>query len=100
MSINGAWKMKMSSPLGPQEGDLVLSTVDGVLSGYMEQSGNKSEIEEGTIDTNGSMSWKTTVTKPLKLSAAFTAVYDGADTISGKAKLGFMGGAKFEAVRA
>lgn len=100
MSVDGSWKIKMSSPLGPQEGDLILSSQDGVLSGHMEQGGNRAEIQDGTISDEGVMTWKTSVTKPMKLSATFTANYDSAaDKIVGKAKLGFIGGAKLEATR-
>lgn len=100
MSIDGAWIITMKTPIGPQEGDLVLAAKDGVLSGYMDQKGNKSELSDGTISEDGDLSWKITVKKPMKIVATITAKYDGVDNITGKAKLGFIGNATLEAKRA
>ena len=100
MSVDGNWKITMDTPIGPQNGDLSLTAQDGVLTGYMDQMGNKSEIEEGTISEQGDLAWKIKVTRPMKITVDITANYDGADKITGKAKLGFIGSATLEAVRA
>lgn len=100
MSIDGNWKIKMSTPIGPQEGDLILKSSGGILTGTMEQMGNVTEIEEGTISDDGDLSWKVTVKKPMKITATMTAKYDGENKITGKAKLGIIGNASLEAERA
>ena len=99
MSVDGTWKIKMSTPIGPQEGQLILKSSGGILTGSMDQMGNKSDIEDGTISDDGELSWTIKVKRPLKISVAITATYDGKDTIAGKAKLGFIGNATLEAVR-
>lgn len=100
MSVDGTWDIKMNTPIGPQTGKLVLNAENGVLTGQMDQMGNISEIEDGTISEDGDLAWKIKVTRPMKITVDINAKYDGADKISGKAKLGFIGSADLEAVRA
>ncbi|WP_306252966.1 hypothetical protein [Parvularcula sp. IMCC14364] len=91
--FNGSWNIEINTPMGKQEGVLVLNQSGGDLSGSMAQGGDSTDIENGSV-ADDQASWDVKVSKPMPLTLGFTAHLDG-DNIGGKVKLGAFGEADF-----
>jgi hypothetical protein len=96
MSVNGTWKLTMTTPMGVQTPTLTLASAGDSLSGTMDGAQGVAQIEDGRVD-GASVSWAITAAQ-LGMKIAFSAAVDG-DRISGKAALGAFGEATFEGVR-
>ena len=97
MSIDGSWKTVTDTPMGKQNGTLVLategSTVTGTLTG-METV----DITDGVVDGN-EVRFKASIAKPMALALEFTLTFDG-DSLSGGVKAGAFGTSKITGSRA
>ena len=93
MSIDASYDITLSTPMGPQKSVLTLKQEGDTLTGSSEGQGNTVTVEDGKVDGNN-LSWTCNVTKPMPIKLEFTATVDG-DDISGEAKLGAFGTAKF-----
>ena len=98
MSADGTWNTIINTPMGAQNGSLVLNTKGGELSGKMTSPQGEMAIENGTVDGD-SLSWKAAITAPMPMTLEFSATVDG-DSISGTVKLGAFGDAEFSGTRA
>jgi hypothetical protein len=98
MSVDGTWNITFESPLGSQEGQLILTTSGNTLTGKIKSELGESDISNGTVNGN-EISWTIEVTEPVKLSIVNTGTIDG-DKLSGTAKLGDLGDATFNGARA
>jgi hypothetical protein len=99
MSYDGTWNITMQSPMGAQKMTLVATVADGVLSGPITAAdGTVTQIANGKAD-GAAATWDLALTKPMPITLGFTATLDG-DKITGSAKLGAFGNAKFEGTRA
>jgi len=97
-SVDGTWKITLKGPTGAIDTVLVLESRNGALDGTQSGQGMTSPILEARYE-GGEISWINQVTKPMKLKVQFKGTVQG-DTISGKAKAGFMGSFPFTGVRA
>ena len=91
MNGAGSWKVTVSTPMGPQVMQLHIATQGEGFSGRIESP-------MGNLDITGSakgnaLNWIMELTKPLPIKVTCDVVVDG-DTMSGTAKMGFMGKAK------
>ena len=92
MSVEGFWKVAVSTPLGTRHTVLELFTRDGVLRGISR--GEKEELVLNDLVLEGDrMSWYQSITKPIRMNLAFDVVVEG-DEMTGTAKGGPMPAAK------
>ena len=91
VSIDGAWKMVLATPMGPQEMTGRFTTSNAVLNGVLE-SEQGSMAFEGTV-TGNLLKWDMKVTKPMPMTLKYELTIEG-NSLSGKAKLGMFGTAK------
>ena len=89
--IDGAWKMVLATPMGPQDMVGRFTTEGSVLRGSLESPEGAMDFE-GTV-TGNQLKWEMKVKKPMPITLKYDLVVDG-DAISGKAKLGIFGTAK------
>jgi hypothetical protein len=98
MSADGSWNTTINTPMGAQNGTLVLTTSGGELTGKMVGAQGEMALTDGKADGNN-LSWKAQMTSPMPMTLEFTATVDG-DKISGNVKLGMFGNASFSGTRA
>ena len=98
MSAAGTYTMEMNTPMGKQEGKLVIESADGALTGHMESMGNKADIENGKVDGD-KMTWECKITSPMPMTINFEGTHAG-NQITGEAALGAFGKAPFTATSA
>jgi hypothetical protein len=98
MSAAGTWNITTKSPMGSQDGTLILDVDGGALTGTMSGAQGSMELEDGKADGD-SLSWVANMTSPMPMKLEFAATVDG-DAISGTVKLGAFGNATFEGTRA
>jgi hypothetical protein len=96
MSAAGSWKVTASTPVGPQVMHLYIVPQGDRFTGRIESP-------MGDLDIAGSASgnvlrWVTEITKPMSMKVSFEVAVDG-DTLSGTAKMGFLGKAKLKGER-
>ena len=75
MSVDGAWKLTINSPMGPQPTTLVLA------------------VEGDTL------TWSNSITSPFPMTLEFTGKVDG-DALAGTVKAGSFGSFPFSGGRA
>jgi hypothetical protein len=97
MSFTGIWTIDLHAPTGVQEFRFEALAEAGLLTGTISNSTDSGTILDGKFEGNEA-SWKMPIQKPIKVTLAFTAQLDG-DTISGTAKVGMLGSAKFTGKR-
>lgn len=79
----GDWKIRLSTPMGAQEGTLVIEDGGGVLRGTMSVA-PLGDLQLRDVEAEGNtISWSVKAKVPLPITAKFTATIDG-DSISGK----------------
>lgn len=98
MSVDGNWKITMSTPMGDRDATLALTSAGGTLTGSPSAEGNSAAIFDGTVNGND-VAWKVDITSPMPLTLAFTGTVDG-DAIAGEMGIGFMGSFPFKGTRA
>ncbi len=96
--FDGKWDVTMSTPMGPQQMSMDLSTSGSVLSGSVSGAQGSNEFSDGKVDGN-SGEWAMDITSPMgPMNLQFSGTVDG-DKISGTVKLGSFGDATFEGSR-
>ncbi|GGB90807.1 xanthine dehydrogenase [Novosphingobium endophyticum] len=96
-SIDGDWNMTLKAPMGGQS-FLAHFEADGAeLSGYLSAPDGRQDFSGGTFE-NGRMQFMVKVDNPMKVTLKYD-LQAGADTITGKCKMGMFGTAKVTAVR-
>ncbi len=98
MSASGSWNTTINTPMGAQNGTLVLEISGATLTGKMVGAQGEMALTDGKADGNN-LSWKAQMTSPMPMTLEFTAAVDG-DKISGNVKLGAFGNASFSGTRA
>jgi cytochrome P450 len=97
-TIDGTWTVTIKGPTGPMATTLELSLANGTLSGVQSGQGMSSPILDAKF-AGGKISWINQITKPMKLKVEFSGAVEG-NTMTGKAKAGFMGSFPFTATKA
>jgi hypothetical protein len=99
MAVDGTWKLTVNTPMGPQEGSLVLSCKGSTLNGTQSAaSGESQPIQNGTINGND-IRWTASISRPMPLTLEFAGTVSG-DTLEGSVKFGMFGSGTFTGVRA
>ena len=97
MSVQGSYKITVSTPVGLQEGLLTLVTNGGKLSGAIENSRGISEFSDGWVEGD-EVRFTAKIHTPVgRVKAEITGRIDG-DAFTGAAKLP-LGAARIEGVR-
>lgn len=96
--LEGKWNVTVKGPTGPQPAVLVLEKSGDSFTGAQTGDGNTSQIIDFKYDGKN-ISWANQITKPMKLKVEFKGEVVG-NTITGKAKAGFMGSYPFTAIKA
>jgi carbon-monoxide dehydrogenase large subunit len=97
MTIDGTYKIETDTPMGKQEGTLVLKTDGDKLSGTAESMMGKQEFT-GTI-SGDSLTWTMKMTSPMgDMELVWTAKVTG-DAIAGEVKAGNFGSSPFKGKR-
>jgi hypothetical protein len=97
MSIDGSYKIVTRTPMGPQDGTLVVTTSGNVLTGKMVTGFGTVELSDGRVD-GVNLSWKAAMKQPFPVVLECSAVVDG-DNITGSAKAGAFGASPFAGTR-
>jgi carbon-monoxide dehydrogenase large subunit len=97
ISIDGDWKMVLSTPMGPQEMVGHFETDGAALSGYLSSPEGQMAFT-GKVENNNLL-FDLKVEKPMKITLKYNLVVEG-DKISGKCKMGIFGSAKVSGQRA
>jgi hypothetical protein len=97
MSVDGAWKTTVNSPMGVQEGTLNITATGDTFTGKMEGRAGAQDIS-GTVDGN-SLAWSAKITSPFPMTLEFTVTVDG-DNMTGSVKAGAFGSSPLTGVRA
>lgn len=86
MSVEGTWDLSISTPIGRIKAVVELLREAGVLTGSAHGAGE--EVPLGDLALDGDrLTWKQSITKPLRLNLAFAVTVDG-DTLTGTSKAG------------
>jgi carbon-monoxide dehydrogenase large subunit len=94
--IDGAWKMVLATPMGPQEMTGNFVTNDGLLTGEL-LSPEGSQGFSGTV-TGNRVLFDLKVEKPMKITLKYDITIEG-DKLTGKVKMGMFGNAKLTGER-
>ncbi|WP_030410665.1 hypothetical protein [Streptomyces sp. NRRL S-1448] len=86
MSLEGTWNLSVSTPIGTMKAVVELREQDGVLTGVAHGAGEEVPLNDVALDGDR-LTWKQTVTKPMRLNLAFDVTVDG-DTLQGTSKAG------------
>ncbi len=96
--LEGTWNVVVKGPTGPQPATLVLERSGDKITGSQSGQGSTSPIADFKREGN-SIYWCNHITKPMKMKVEFRGELNG-NTITGKAKAGFMGSYPFTATKA
>jgi hypothetical protein len=98
MSLDGTWKIVMSTPIGERKATLALSTAGGLTGSMTSDEGKSTPIFEGT-SSGDTVSFKAAVTNPMPLTLVFTGKVDGSK-ISGSVSASGVGSFPFTGSKA
>ena len=96
-SLEGKWNVVIKGPTGKRPTVLVMERSGDTLTGTQSAGGDATVVTD--IEFDGcKVSWVNHVTKPMTIKVTFTGEIQG-NSMSGKAKIGFMGTYPFTAVK-
>lgn len=97
MSVDGAWKTTINSPMGVQEGELDIKSSGDAFTGKMKGRMGEQDIS-GKVDGD-TLTWSASITSPFPMTLEFTVTVSG-DTMNGSVKAGAFGSSPLTGVRA
>ncbi len=86
MSVAGAWRITIATPIGKQAVVLALTETDGVITGVARGEAEETPLIDPVLDGNR-LTWSQSITKPLRLNLRFEVTIDG-DALTGTSKAG------------
>ncbi|MFF6869633.1 hypothetical protein [Streptomyces sp. NPDC012450] len=86
MSVEGTWNLSVSTPIGTVKAVVELRERDAVLTGVAHGAGEEVPLHDLALDGDR-LTWKQSVTKPVRLNLAFDVTVDG-DTLRGTSRAG------------
>lgn len=98
MSIVGSWNVVIATPIGKQSVVLDLTEKDGVVAGFARSDAETVPLLDLVLNGDR-LTWKQTVTKPMKLTLSFDVIVDG-DKLAGTAKAGPLPSSKITGYKA
>lgn len=97
MSVDGAWKTKINSPMGVQEGELQITATGDTFTGTMKGRMGEQEIS-GSVNGD-TANWSAQITQPFPMTLEFTVTANG-DSMTGSVKAGAFGSSPLTGERA
>ncbi len=97
MSADGAWKINITTPMGPQDVEAVITTSGDTFTGKMSGKMGEQDIA-GTVEGD-TLRFTTDIKQPMPLTLKFEAKVDG-DSMAGTVQLGMFGTAPLKGQRA
>jgi hypothetical protein len=97
MSVDGAWKTTINSPMGVQEGELDINSSGDTFTGKMKGRMGEQDIS-GKVDGD-TLTWSASITSPFPMTLEFTVTVSG-DSMNGSVKAGAFGSSPLTGVRA
>ncbi|HEY3800925.1 MAG TPA: hypothetical protein VGL58_21435 [Caulobacteraceae bacterium] len=97
MSVDGAWKTTINSPMGAQEGTLTVNSSGDTFTGKMDSAQGSQDVS-GKVDGN-TLTWAAKLTQPFPIDLEFTVTVSG-DAMEGSVKAGAFGSMPVKGVRA
>ncbi|HEY1880666.1 MAG TPA: hypothetical protein VGG68_12105 [Caulobacteraceae bacterium] len=97
MSLDGAWKTKINSPMGVQEGELTITSSGDTFTGVMKGRMGEQPIN-GSV-SGDSASWSAQITQPFPMTLEFSVTVSG-DAMTGSVKAGAFGSSPLTGERA
>ena len=91
-TVDGDWKLVLSTPMGPQAFTGKFATDGDKLSGSFKMNAMDEVFFTG-VATGNHLKWDLKVTKPMSITLKYEATIDG-DRLAGKCKMGIFGTAK------
>jgi hypothetical protein len=88
MSVTGIWNIRISTPIGIQLVALELTENNGVIEGTAKSSAESTPLIDPVLDGKR-LTWKQSITKPMRLSLTFDVIIDG-DTLTGTSQAGML----------
>jgi len=98
VTLEGTWNLVVKSPTGPMPAVLLLERNGDGYTGTQSGQGNSTAVSDFKVNGN-KLSWVNHVTSPMKIKVEFSGELSG-NTLSGKAKAGFMGSFAFTGTKA
>jgi len=98
MAIDGRWKLNITSPLGPLESELDVTSSGGALTGIQRGQGDEGPIQNGQVNGNAVV-WTVDISQPIATTLTFNGTLNG-DRLEGKVQAGMFGAFPFEGTRA
>ncbi|WP_395670367.1 hypothetical protein [Phenylobacterium sp.] len=98
MSADGAWKISINTPMGPQEANANITTSGDTFTGEISSALLGSQTIQGQV-AGDTLTWTSDITSPMPLTLEFEAKVEG-DKMSGSVKLGPFGAGALNGVRA
>lgn len=98
MSLTDTWNISISTPIGTQSAVLELTEHDGIVEGFAKGDVESTPLINPVLDGNR-LTWKQSITKPLRLNLTFDVTIDG-DTITGTSKAGMLPASNVTGTRA
>jgi hypothetical protein len=99
MSLTGRWNLSIATPMGEQKVELDLIQTGDQISGVSRNDLEGEQPMENPVLNGNSLTWKTTITKPIKVTAAMQLNFRG-DSATGTARAGVFPAAKIIGRRA
>lgn len=98
VSLEGKWNVVIKGPTGKRPTVLVMERSGDTITGTQSSdSGSATQVTDIQLEGR-KISWVNHVTKPMTIKVTFTGEIEG-NSMSGKAKIGFMGTYPFTAVK-
>ena len=88
--MDGLWAVAASTPFGPVDIEMQVTTRDGAVTAVVSGSGQRLELDGITIVPEGAgerVRWSQQLTTPMRVRVAVDVLVTG-DTLSGTAKAG------------
>jgi hypothetical protein len=98
MAVNadGTWKIILATKMGAQDMQLFIETRGYSFTGRIDSPMGTADVAGDVV--GNTLSWDMKITKPIPIKARYEIAING-DTLSGSAKLGFIGKAKVSGER-
>jgi len=96
MSADGAWKITINTPMGPQEVTATITTSGNTFTGAIKGPMGDQAVS-GAVNGD-TLTWSAQISQPMPMTLEFDAKVAG-DTMTGSVKLGMFGNAPLSGVR-
>ncbi|MEQ8146150.1 hypothetical protein [Streptomyces sp. OP7] len=96
-TVEGVWDLTVATPIGRIKAAVTFREEDEALVGVASGAGEDVPLRDITVD-GAQVTWKQSVTRPLRLNLAFTVHVEG-DTLEGTSRAGRLPASKVTGTR-